>query len=192
MAIEDNKHGQANPGVTFEISDLSARGILGFFIVLAIVAVAVHFVVYGFYQALEGAAAKRDPEASPLAKQVERPQAAVLQNTPSPALEEIPEPHLETNEPLDVRSFREREEATLNGQPWRDPAGAVHLPIEQAMKALARRGLPARTTAAPTTNYPGVGREYSGIRELERMESAEPQPAPVEPESKAATGGGAR
>lgn len=187
---EHDKHGQVNPGVSFEISDLSPRGILGFFLVLALLAVGVHFVVYGFYQALEKAAARRDPEVSPLLPRsgMERPRAAVLQNAPSPAWKQIPEPRLETNEPRNVLAFREREEAALSAPPWQDAQGAVHLPIETAMKVLAQRGLPARAGTAPQTDYPGAGREYSGIRELHEMETgaeAAPQSNAAAPEDTA-------
>jgi hypothetical protein len=65
---------------------------------------------------------------------------------------EPPEPRLQRNPRQDLRDFRAREDAILGTYGWIDPAaGIVRIPIEEAMKITAQRGLPARRS-------PGGGR----------------------------------
>ncbi|MDD5543167.1 MAG: hypothetical protein PHX83_08330 [Acidobacteriia bacterium] len=65
---------------------------------------------------------------------------------------EIPAaPRLEITETRDFQEFRATEDATLNSYGWVDRThGVVRIPIDRAMSLLAARGLPARTTAAPS------------------------------------------
>ena len=54
-----------------------------------------------------------------------------------------PGPRLQTNAPGDLRRFRADEERRLNTYYWVEKdKGAVHIPIEQAMKQLATTGIP--------------------------------------------------
>ncbi len=53
-------------------------------------------------------------------------------------------PRLQTNAPADMRDFREAEDAALNSYGWANrQAGRVRIPIEQAMRLMVERGLPA-------------------------------------------------
>jgi hypothetical protein len=55
-----------------------------------------------------------------------------------------PEPRLQVNGPADLRAMRAQEDAQLDSYGWVDrKAETVHIPIAQAMKLLAERGLPA-------------------------------------------------
>jgi len=55
-----------------------------------------------------------------------------------------PEPRLQVNGPADLRAMRAQEQAQLNSFGWVDrETETVHIPIAQAMKLLAERGLPA-------------------------------------------------
>ena len=177
MATNEHGHnyGHTNPEVSFEISDLSARGILVFFAVLLIGAIAVHLAVFGLYKAYQSYAPKSDHELSPLAKYEPPPQASVLQNTSSVNLQKFGGVLLQSDDVHDMQVFLEEEEAQLHAQPWKDEKGNIHLPIEAAMQRLIAEGkLQARPgNVAPETNYPGVGRGYSGIHELNQMESGE-------------------
>jgi hypothetical protein len=174
-----NKHGHeyghTNPEVSFEISDLSARGILVFFSVLAIGAIMVHLVVFGLYKAYASYAAKTDPEQSPLVKYEPPPQASVLQNTSSVNLKKFGGVLLQSDEVNDMRVFLEEQTAQLHAQPWRDEKGNIHLPIDAAMQRLIAGGkLQARPgNVPPEPTYPGVGSAYSGIHELNKMETGE-------------------
>jgi hypothetical protein len=177
MATNEHGHnyGHTNPEVSFEISDLSARGILLFFAVLLIGAIAVHFVVFGLYKAYSAYAAKADPEQSPLAKYEPPPQASVLQNTSSVNLGKFGGVLLQSDDVHDMQVFLEEQDAQLYAQPWKDGKGNIHLPIDAAMQRLIAQGkLQARPgNVAPEPNYPGAGREYSGIHELNQMETGE-------------------
>ncbi len=70
-----------------------------------------------------------------------------MQRPPSPlavAPQAPPEPRLQVNAPADLKAMRAQEDAQLNSYGWVDrKAGTVHMPIAEAMKLLAARGLPA-------------------------------------------------
>ena len=56
-----------------------------------------------------------------------------------------PEPRLQTNPREDLRLLRAHEDEVLNNYSWVDKsAGVVRIPIEEAIKLTAKRGLPAR------------------------------------------------
>jgi len=73
-----------------------------------------------------------------------------LQNPTANDLELPPtEPHLQVNPREALRELRAREDSLLNSYGWIDqPAGIVHVPIEEAMKRIAQQGLPARPAGA--------------------------------------------
>jgi len=56
-----------------------------------------------------------------------------------------PEPRLQTNPRQDLRDLRDAEDTVLSTYGWTDKnAGAVRIPIDEAMKLTVQRGLPAR------------------------------------------------
>ena len=58
---------------------------------------------------------------------------------------EPPEPRLQPNPPADLKTFRDAEEAILNGYAWVDPdKGMVRIPVARAMELVAQEGLPSR------------------------------------------------
>lgn len=139
-----------NPDVTFERQDLGARNILLFFAILFIAGVIIHFIVYGVYGAMEKIASTADQQTNPLKPAEAAPKAGVLQNTPMVRLGKFPEPRLQSDEVTDMRFFHWKEGQILNpSQPWQDASGAVHIPIDQAMKDLVQRGLPVRKPGTP-------------------------------------------
>ena len=59
-------------------------------------------------------------------------------------------PRLQPDPAADMRAFRSQELARLNSAGWVDRAsGRVHIPIDQAMQAVAREGIPGWPTATP-------------------------------------------
>jgi hypothetical protein len=63
---------------------------------------------------------------------------------------EPPQPQLQTDPQDDLRVFRAREEARLDGYGWVDRSrGVAHIPIEEAMKRLAAQGIDGFPKAAP-------------------------------------------
>ena len=56
-----------------------------------------------------------------------------------------PGPRLQTNPRDDMRELRARDEEILTSYGWVDKnAGIVRIPIDEAMKLVVQRGLPAR------------------------------------------------
>lgn len=144
--VHDHSH---NPDVKFERQDLGSRNILLFFAILFIAGVIVHFVVYGVYGAMEKVVAKMDVEPNPLKPAEAPPKAGVLQNTPMVRLGKFPEPRLQSDDVTDMRVFLWKESQVLTpSQPYQDATGAVHIPIDQAMKQVVSK-LPARKPGTP-------------------------------------------
>jgi len=64
----------------------------------------------------------------------------------------FPSPQLLPNEPKNLGNFRAAEQHTINGYGWVDQKnGVVHIPIDQAMDLLVKRGVPVRQQAAQAT-----------------------------------------
>ncbi|HZR26399.1 MAG TPA: hypothetical protein VFA59_22575 [Vicinamibacterales bacterium] len=120
-----------NVGVAHEESDVNIRGIFGFAVGLTIATMFICFVVwvlFSFYASRENATVT---PAYPLAAQ---------QRNRLP-----PEPRLQTNPRQDLSDLRAQEDQVLRSYGWVDKStGVVRIPIEQAMKAIVQKGLPAR------------------------------------------------
>jgi len=164
MAI-DHGHGPnagRNPGVQYDKTDLGAHGILIFFVVLAVFAVAMHLVVLGLYAGMTRISEKHEPDSRPLAPQTYTPRNETLTNTANVNIEQFPQPRLlhHVRGSGEMTKFLLQESAVLTAKPWQDREGNVHLPINQAMQAVLTR-LPAREGGAALPNYPGAAREYS-------------------------------
>jgi hypothetical protein len=60
-----------------------------------------------------------------------------------------PEPRLQTTAPLDLKSYRNGQEKTLEGYGWVDSqAGVVRIPVDRAMDLLLQKGYPVRGSSA--------------------------------------------
>ena len=117
--------------VGHEESDVNVRGVLGFGAGLFVAAVLIHVMVWLLFLYFSGREAARVPSEYPL---------AAGQETRVP-----PEPRLQTHPREDLQALRAREDAVLNSYGWVDkPAGVVRIPIEEAIKLTAQRGLPVR------------------------------------------------
>lgn len=142
-----------NPDVAHEHDDVNVRGLVTFAVGLAILTGTVMVLMWGLFTGLDRLASDRDPELSPVAM---------------PSGQEPPEPRLLTNEPLELRRFREREAQALAG--GQDPqTGTTRMSIDEAMRQVAAGGLPVRAgeTDDPQrgTRAPSMG-ESSGGRML--------------------------
>jgi hypothetical protein len=120
-----------HPAVAHEESDVNVRAILGFGAGLLVLAVAVQLFVwwlFGFYS-----------------RQADRAEARVFPLAAERQNELPPEPRFQRAPQEDMRALREREQAMLKGYGWVDQgAGVVRIPIEDAMRIVVERGLPAR------------------------------------------------
>jgi len=179
MATDHGHEGNAerNPSVGYDSSDLGARGILIFFLVLAVFAVGIHLAVLGLYVTMTKISDKHDPEMSPLAPKTVTPRAGILTNTANVNIQQFPEPRLLSDDTVALTKLLRTETAALAADPWQDAQGNVHLPIEQAIKVVASR-LPVRAGGAALPNYPGAGRKYG--YEPAAADEAGPQGKPLE------------
>src|SRR3984893_2930929 len=139
---EETKHDHAEE--RYEHQDLSAQGIYAFLVSLIVGGIVVYLAIWGFYNFMEARQRAHQPPPNPLVKQVETDTRIVSPEE----IQQFPEPRLETNERVEIKDFRLKEEQTLNSYGWVDQkAGVVRIPVERAMELLAQRGLPTTPKA---------------------------------------------
>ena len=119
-----------NPELVHEESDVNVRAIFGFgagLLALGLVVQVLLWLLMNYYTKQ----AAQVPRNFPLS-------AEYQQQAP-------PEPRLQIHPQQDLRDLRAREDALLHGYGWVDKnTGVAHIPIEEAMKIVVQRGLPAR------------------------------------------------
>lgn len=126
-----------NPEVHHETSDVNIRAILVFAAGLIAAAVVIHLLVWGLFRYFEAREARQPQVSYPLAVQQER-------RLP-------PEPRLQTNPREDLRELRDAEDQVLTTYGWVDRnGGVVRIPIDEAMRLVIQRGLPARPPQGAT------------------------------------------
>jgi hypothetical protein len=119
-----------NPEVVHEESDVNVRAILGFGAGLLAVGVIIHLLLLVLFSYYTKQAAQV-PRAFPLS-------AEYQQQAP-------PQPRLQAHPEEDMRQLRAQEDAVLHGYGWVDKSsGVARIPIDEAMKIVVQRGLPAR------------------------------------------------
>jgi hypothetical protein len=136
-------------GVAYENRDLSGTAIFVFMIILVITTAVIALGLWGYYAF---AAKKNNPEPALSGVQEQR-QATVNGNE----VERYKEQHnvpvmIQPDDQGDMSQFKEKEDRVLNSYGWVDKnTGVVHIPIDAAIKEVARKGLPARPAQpAPT------------------------------------------
>ena len=98
---------------------------------LFVVAVIVHLLVWVLFGYLSGRETRLGAREHPL---------ALTRETQLP-----PEPRLQINPREDLRDLRAHEDEVLTSYGWVDKnTGVVRIPIEEAMKIVVQKGLPAR------------------------------------------------
>ena len=124
-----NPHG--NPDLNRETSDVNALSVLGFGAGLIVAAALIHFLVWLLFMYFSTREAQRVAPQYPLA-------AGQVERLP-------PEPRLQTNPREELRDLQAQEDAVLGSYGLVDKdRGMVRIPIDQAMKLIVQRGLPAR------------------------------------------------
>lgn len=120
-----------NPGVDYERSDASVRGVIWFLAVLAVAGFLIQIVVVGMYKYLAGPGVSLD---------VRQTFGSVYSRPPT-----LPEPRLQPDPVAENNALRATQEERLSSYGWVDEkAGRAHIPIDRAMELLAQRGIPAR------------------------------------------------
>jgi hypothetical protein len=147
MSTEHHNTGQpgdqppTNADVAFESSDIDTRTILSYMFYLALAVIAAFAVSVFVFRFLSKMAADSDTPMAP----VHRGVGATM--PPEPMLQGIPG---HTTDPqLDLRNKREADEAENEKLDWKDkPAGIAQIPVDEAMKIIVSKGLPALPAAA--------------------------------------------
>jgi len=162
MATNHGHGANAGHGVEYDKTDLGAKEILIFFIVLGVFAIAMHLGALALYAGMLRFAAHHEAETSPLAPQTYTPRDEILTNTANVNIEQFGPPRLEGSfgGAASMAKMALRESKALTAAPWQDQNGNVHLPIALAMRAVLPR-LVVRAGGRPIPDYPGVGRIYS-------------------------------
>lgn len=90
-----------------------------------------------------------------------------------------PPPRLQSNPPLDLKTFREEEEKSLHSYGVIDPdAGTVRVPIERAIELTAQQGLPARPLQPALSPSGSVTTQSSAAASAPGSTQLIPGPAP--------------
>lgn len=136
-------------GVRYEGTDANPGGIVRIGLVVAAVVLITAFFLRPLMSLLGSREASFDPPALPMAAEENR---------------RAPEPRLQVRPFEDVAKMRAADRPFLEEYGWVDEkAGTVHIPVDEALKIVARRGLPARPQPAPPspqvepTPAPAVG-----------------------------------
>lgn len=136
-ASPDDEYAFTPEGASYEHTDTAIAPVAKFLFWLFIAAIATHFGLAGVYKLLvdQGVKSEASERRYPLAATEER------RVPPVPRLQQFPRNELYT--------FRNEERDRLETYGWESKAaGTVHIPIEEAMKLMVERGLPAQATDA--------------------------------------------
>jgi hypothetical protein len=127
---EHGKHGAQGGSPGYETRDFNLRGIVVFGIVLVLVCVLSAVAMLWLFRYLDHRLVQADATVSPVAL---------------PAGQLPPEPRLLTDEPANLKTYREAQDALVSGYGWVDKeAGIVRIPVERAKELILERGLPTR------------------------------------------------
>jgi len=129
-----SEHGQPN-GIQYEKTDIDIAAVTRIGLAILAVTLVTAAVLVPIIGVLKGRAEKGDPPAAPIAG------FAPDRKPPGPLLQERPfdEWHV----------MKKQQEELLDSYGWVDESkGVTRIPIDEAMKRLAERGLPARPAAS--------------------------------------------
>ena len=149
--IHREPHRHAEHEEIHEPNAVNISGIVKFFIGLSVSVVLFALISWGLLRYFDQRKAKAESPPPPIARGLRLP--------PEPRLHGAPG-HV-SNPMQDIRRFREQENQLLTSYGWVDQQqGIVRIPIEQAKKLIAQKGLPTTTTQPQTSpmQNPGKGR----------------------------------
>ncbi len=132
-------HDMARHG-SYEHQDLNPKGIIYFFVALAVFLGVIYVIIFGVYHALNSVDEANKTTLSPMVAPKADPRAVQKSDTRA-----FPEPRLEESERTQLRDFTEDQDRKLATYNWVDKdKGVVQIPIDRAMDLIVRRGLPVR------------------------------------------------
>jgi hypothetical protein len=125
-----------NADVAFESSDIETRTLVSYLLYLALSVAAAFIVSFFVFNFTSKIAAESDTPMAP----VHRGVGPTL--PPEPMLQGVP--GHETDPQLDLRLKQAADQAANEKYDWTDkPAGIARIPVEEAMKIIVSKGLPA-------------------------------------------------
>ena len=133
----DDEYAFTPEGASYEHTDAAIAPVAKFLFWLFIAAIITHFGLAGVYKLMvdQGVKSEASERRYPLAATEEQ------RIPPVPRLQQFPRNELYT--------FRNEERDRLETYGWESKAaGTVHIPIEEAMKLMVERGVPAQATDA--------------------------------------------
>jgi hypothetical protein len=156
-----------NPAVDYDRTDLSPRGILVFLFGLLVAGVFIELVIWGMFRFLSHSPYFAQGNPSPMVNaQKAQPLTAEgkdFENTTNVNPDTFPEPRLQTDDVVDMNQLLQSEHKILyTAQPFVDSNGTVHLPINEAMKLIAERGLPVVPATAVTQKAAPAAKAVAG------------------------------
>jgi hypothetical protein len=138
-------------GSGHELRDLPPARIALFGVALAVIIVSVLFITYALFQRFQAGETRARPLPSPL----------------SYSQEPTPEPRLEVNPGVELKTMRAEEDEILKSYDWIDrDRGIVRMPIDRAIDVLAEKGLPVR--AAEKDELAGAKPNPAGRKEKQK------------------------
>lgn len=133
-----NDEKNINADIRFERKDVNASVLAWIGAGIVVTAIILHVVLYGLYRMFDTGAAR-----------VGRIPATRMKAQPRTAVE----PQLQVNPVADMKQLREMENRKLSSYGWvNKEQGVVRIPVEQAMKLIAERGLPKTNGEVQATN----------------------------------------
>lgn len=153
-------HSHDEHGIRYEKSDAHPGGVVRIGLIVAAVALVTALLLKPMLSFLGARQAGFDRPTPPMALQAPAPPQSQEQPFDNIAKLEpdrrAPEPRLQERPFEDITKLRAAEKDALEKYGWVDEkAGIVRIPVEEAIKILARRGLPAREPMpAPSPSPP--------------------------------------
>lgn len=121
--------------------DEDVRAILRFGLGMVVSAVVIYAVLFGMFRYFDRQAAAADPQKNPL---------LVGEKPPATPVARFPQPQLQADAAADLVKVQATEQEKLDTYGWVDRnAGVVRMPIDQAMRLVAQRGVPVWPAPPP-------------------------------------------
>ena len=121
--------------------DENVRAILRFGLGMVVAAVVIYAALFGMFQYFDRQAAAADPQKNPL---------LMGEKPPATPVARFPQPQLQADAAADLVKIQATEQEKLATYGWVDRnAGVVRMPIDQAMRLVAQRGVPVWPAPPP-------------------------------------------
>lgn len=144
-----------NESVAYEKRDVNVRVILWTGVIIIISAILIHAAVWWLFTTFNRQEAHKA-----------RPPATLVNVRRQPP----PEPRLQADPPADLNQMRAVENSELHTYAWIDrQKGRVRIPIEQAMRLVAQRGLPDNQQPSSNANASRSAQSSAGSNEVKKQ-----------------------